>query len=161
MHIIELEEELVGDEVDDSIPYSHRLLRRPRLGECEVDCNRTKPCAKGLLCAKQHRRRLIRNGWPLRKAYCNTDVGDTKHVCFNPLKLKNKICRSITMGSCNIIIDKPCQSEPYCCRFMFLNGTCPAIQTCIAPISCHCAEESVGSLNGTWSCFMITPLPCC
>jgi len=49
--------------------------KRPNnLGECAYDCDRDRQCARGLLCADQHKAELRRAGLDERHAYCGCDI---------------------------------------------------------------------------------------
>lgn len=61
-----------------------RQLKKTKLGECMVDCDKDSDCEEGLECADAHKDYLKKMGYG-RKAYCG-DIGKRhEEVCYNPL----------------------------------------------------------------------------
>jgi hypothetical protein len=73
------------------------VVAKPKLQECEYDCDKDSDCDTGLLCADAHKSELKAAGRDARKAYCSpndkpgTGFTDTKRnvmeVCYDPDKV--------------------------------------------------------------------------
>ena len=63
-----------------------KVVAKPKLKECEYDCDSDSDCESGYYCAEKHRSELSKKGWDSRRAYCPKKSGMPRHseVCYNP-----------------------------------------------------------------------------
>lgn len=94
-----------GNESTQNLRADRELTSK--LGECEVDCDKSRDCAGKLKCASNFGGYLEANGYDRRKAYCG-DVGDfNEDVCFDLDKLVVASDAPSTVPSVGIVDTRP------------------------------------------------------
>jgi type II secretory pathway pseudopilin PulG len=101
-------------QIGDFFCYDPTKLK-PRLQECEGQCDTTNDCFEGLSCTKSNTIALLSAGYNEKKAYCTTSNNPNQpdeHVCYNATKVVPKM--SECSGNC--MSDNDCQTGLSCPR---------------------------------------------
>jgi hypothetical protein len=121
------------------------------LGECQGNCgkNTVNRCARGLRCARENQKDLIKSGHHTHFAYCAYDTIQPRrrkknYFCYDPIKLQNPPCPvgddpTPLCTNKTFYPDMSCMMTPlsldYCCQaaineYNATHMTCQSYQTC-------------------------------